>query len=107
MAEEVLVELGVLPERVLLVWNKTDVRGAARPREGVCVSALLGTGLADLEAAILLRARPEPDRFRLRIPYADGEAIASARAAFRVLREEDLGEALSLQVAGEKGKSGA
>ena len=106
VAEEVLVELGVLPEKILLVWNKTDVRGAARPRDGSSISALGGAGLADLEAAILRRARPEPDRFRLQIPYADGEAIAAARAAFRVLREEDMGEALSLQVAGEKGRLG-
>ena len=106
VAEEVLAGLGVLPEMVLLVWNKIDVRGAARPREASSVSALEGTGMAELEAAILRRARPEPDRFSLQIPYADGRAIAATRAAFRVLREEDRGEALSLQVAGEKGKVG-
>lgn len=106
VAEEVLGELGVAPERILPVWNKADVRGAARPREGLCICALEGRGLPELEAAILRRARPEPDQFRLRIPYADGGAIAAARASFRVLCEEDLGEALGLQVAGEKGTVG-
>ncbi len=106
VADEVLGELGVLPERVLPVWNKIDVRGACRPRDGLAISALEGKGLPELEAAILKRARPEPDRFRLRIPYSDGGAIAAARAAFRVLREEDLGDALSLQVAGRKGSAG-
>ncbi len=101
VAQDVLEELGVAPERIMPVWNKIDVRGAARPRDGLCVSALTGAGLAELTRAILRRARPEPDRFRLRIPYADGRAIAAARAAFRVLGEEDAGDALELEVAGE------
>jgi GTP-binding protein HflX len=101
VAQEVLEELGVAPERILPVWNKIDVRGAARPRDELRISALTGAGLAELTRAILRRARPEPDRFRLRIPYADGRAIAAARAAFRVLSEEDEGEALEMEVAGE------
>ena len=48
------------------------------------------------------RARPEPDRFRLRIPYADGRAIAAARAAFRVIGEQDAGDSLAMEVAGER-----
>jgi GTP-binding protein HflX len=106
IAQEVLEELGVQPERILPVWNKTDVLGAARPPGGLRISALVGAGLPELTQAILRRARPEPDRFRLRIPYADGRAIAAARARFRVLSEEDAGDALALDLAGERGSLG-
>ena len=102
IAQEVLEELGVQPERILPVWNKTDVDGAARPRGGLRISALTGAGLVELTQAILRRARPEPDRFRLRIPYADGRAIAAVRARFRVLSEADAGDALTLDLAGER-----
>ncbi|MGH9399263.1 MAG: GTPase HflX [Thermoanaerobaculia bacterium] len=104
VAEEVLEELGVLPERILPVWNKTDLKGAARSREGegLRVSALTGAGLPELSQAVLTRARPEPDRFRLRIPYTDGRSIAAARAAFRVVREQDAGDTLALELAGQK-----
>jgi 50S ribosomal subunit-associated GTPase HflX len=71
------------------------------------VSALTGTGLGALESAILRRARPEPERFVLRIPYTDGRAIASVRASFRVVDEHNLGDALWLSVAGERKKLGA
>jgi GTP-binding protein HflX len=102
VAQEVLEELGVVSERILLVWNKTDVDGAARLRGGLRVSALTGAGVPELARAILRRARPEPDQFRLRIPYANGRAIAAARAAFRVLGEEDAGDALALDLAGDR-----
>ena len=101
VAQEVLEELGVSPDRILPVWNKKDLPGAAQPPNGLGLSALSGAGLPELTRTILRRARPEPDRFRLRIPYADGRAIAAARAAFRVLCEEDAGDALALDVAGE------
>jgi GTPase len=107
VAMEVLEELGVESERVLTVWNKTDLPDARAPRGELGVSALTGTGLGALEGAILRRARPEPERFVLRIPYTDGRAIASVRASFRVVDEHDLGDALWLSVAGERKKLGA
>ena len=107
VAIEVLEELGVEPERVLAVWNKTDLPGARAPRGETGVSALTGLGLDVLEQAILRRARPEPERFSLRIPYTDGRAIASARASFRVVDEEVRGDALWLSVAGERRRLGA
>jgi GTP-binding protein HflX len=107
VATEVLEELGVEPERILTVWNKTDLPGARAPRGELGVSALTATGLGALEGAILRRARPEPERFNLRIPYTDGRAIASVRASFRVVDERDLGDALWLSVAGERKKLGA
>jgi GTP-binding protein HflX len=107
VAIEVLEELGVESERVLAVWNKTDLPDARAPRGELGVSALTGTGLGALESAILRRARPEPERFVLRIPYTDGRAIASVRASFRVVDEHNLGDALWLSVAGERKKLGA
>jgi GTPase len=106
VAQEVLAELGVLHERILPVWNKTDLKGASRSPEGLRVSALTGEGLPELSRAVLARAWPEPDRFRLRIPYTDGRSIAAARAAFRVVREQDGGDTLTLELAGEKGSLG-
>lgn len=102
VALEVLEELGVAPERILPVWNKCDVAGAPGFRDGFSVSALTGEGIAALEGAIRRRSRPEPERFRLRIPYREAKRIAQARAAFRVLEEADAGDALSLTLAGER-----
>jgi GTPase len=102
VAVEVLQELGVEPERVLTVWNKIDLPGARAPRGELGVSARTAAGSDDLERAILRRARPEPERFLLRIPYSDGRAIASARSSFRVVDEQDLGDSLWLSVAGER-----
>jgi GTPase len=102
VAVEVLDELGVAPDRILPVWNKTDLPGARAPRGEIGVSALTGAGMEGLERAIVSRARPEPERFTLRIPYADGRAIAATRASFRVVEEQDLGDGLYLVVAGER-----
>ncbi len=102
IATEVLEELGVEPERILPVWNKLDLAGARAPRGEIGVSALTGEGIAPLERAVVARARPEPDRFPVRIPYTNGRAIAAARAAFRVVAEEDLGESLWMVLAGER-----
>jgi GTP-binding protein HflX len=107
VAIEVLEELGVGPERILSVWNKTDLPGARAARGEIGLSALTGTGIATLERAILARARPEPDRVTLRIPYANGRAIAAARAGFRVVEEQDLGDALWLVLAGERRRLGS
>jgi GTP-binding protein HflX len=102
VAVEVLDELGVEPDRILPVWNKTDLAGARAPRGEIGVSALTGAGMENLERAITARARPEPERFVLRIPYADGRAIAATRATFRVVEEQDFGDGLYLVVAGER-----
>ncbi|HEV8232402.1 MAG TPA: GTPase HflX [Thermoanaerobaculia bacterium] len=107
IANEVLGELGVGPGRILPVWNKTDRPGAAVPRGEIGVSAATGAGLPALERAILLSARPEPERFTLRIPYTSGRSIAAARGAFRVVEEQDLGDSLWLVVAGERKNVGS
>jgi GTP-binding protein HflX len=94
VALEVLEELGVAPEKIVSVWNKCDLTAARGPRDGFAVSALTG--------AVRRRARPEPDRFRLKIPYSEGRSIARARSAFRVVRERDSGDALTLDLAGQR-----
>ena len=53
------------------------------------------------------RARPEPDRFTLEIPYSNARAIAASRAAFRVIEEEDKGDCLRLRIAGERRNLGS
>jgi GTP-binding protein HflX len=107
VAADVLDELGVQPEKVVPVWNKSDLPGARPPRGELGVSALTGAGLDALERTIRLRARPEPDRFSLEIPYTNARGIAAARASFRILDEADLGDALRMEVAGERKNLGS
>lgn len=107
VAADVLEELGVQPEKILAVWNKNDLPGARPPRGEIGVSSLTGAGLDSLERAIRLRARPEPDRFALEIPYANARGIAAARASFRIVEEADLGDGLRLEVAGERKNLGS
>jgi len=102
VATEVLGELGVEVERVLPVWTKMDVPGSSARRGEIAVSAATGDGMAALEHAVRCRARPETERFSLRIPYTSGRAIAAVRAAFRVVAEEDRGDSVLLCVAGER-----
>ncbi len=106
IASEVLAELGVAPERIVTVWNKRDL-GRLGPASALRVSAKTGTGIEELEREITRRARPEPDRLRLRIPYRDGRAIADARARHRVIAEQDEGGSLVMTLAGERRRLGA
>jgi len=109
---EVLDELGVAERRILTVWTKRDaVQSRGSPGAlvgsrwrgaGLFVSALTGSGIDDLEEAIRQRADTRAERFFVRIPYADGRAIAAARGAFRVVEEEDSGDALRLTLEGER-----
>jgi hypothetical protein len=55
-----------------------------------------------LETEILRRLHPETEEFKVRIPYTSPRAIAAARAAFRVLGEEDRGDALVMRLSGER-----
>ncbi len=107
VASEVLTSLGVPDERILTVWNKRDLPGPLGPSGAVRVSAKTGVGIDELERQIARRARPEPDRVRLRVPYRDGRAIAGIRAHWRVLAEEDQGEFLLMTVAGQRERLGA
>jgi GTP-binding protein HflX len=79
VAEEVMAELGVAPERILTVFNKIDrlAGPAALPPEAIAVSAVRGDGIEALRAAITRRlpvdfAPPPADQAE------DDEAPASA-----------------------------
>ena len=102
VAAETFEELGVAPERILTVWTKADlVAGGGRPGE-VRVSGKTGDGVPQLISAIQRRLRPETEEFRVRIPYTSARAIATARAAFHVIDEEDRGDGLWMRLAGER-----
>ena len=59
VAEEVMAELGVDPERILTVFNKADLLAApvALAAGELVVSAVKGTGLATLRSALTRRLR--------------------------------------------------
>ena len=101
VALETFDELGVPKDRILAVANKTDAAGRFTG-PGVAVSALTGLGLEGLEREIALRLSPEPEQFRVRIPYASARAIAAARAAFRVVDEQDRGDSLWMLLSGDR-----
>jgi GTP-binding protein HflX len=112
VALEVLAELEVPEHRILTVWTKRDlipsrsspaaVAGPNWRGAGLFVSASTGSGIDELEEAIGQRATMRGDRFFVRIPYADGRAIAAARAGFRILEEKDTGDALLFALEGER-----
>ena len=106
IAADVLAELGVAPDRILTVWNKRDLGRRLGPASSLRVSAKTGAGIEELEREIARRARPEPDRLRLRIPYRDGRAIADARARHRVIAEQDEGDCLVMTLAGQRQRLG-
>ncbi len=102
VASETFQELGVSPDRILPVWNKDDLAPGVGRSEGLRVSAATGAGIDRLEAMIARRLAPESEQFRVRIPYTSARAIAAARAAFRVVDEEDRGDALWMLLAGDR-----
>ena len=107
VATEVLEELGVLPERIVAVWNKVDASGARPAPFSIPVSAKTGAGIEALEAEVRRRQRPESGVFFLRIPYTAAARIAAARARFRIVEERDEGDGLFLAVEGDRRELGA
>jgi GTP-binding protein HflX len=103
--ETLLRELQVAEHPRLLVLNKLDrledpliAAGLVRIRGGVAVSARTGEGLGELLAAIgsLLPRRNGP--VTLRIPHAEGAALASCYTRGRVLTRSDEPQHVRLQV---------
>lgn len=84
--------------RVLATRLLSDA-GHDTPAPAVLVSGLSGAGVADLFALIDEVLKFDPvERVRLRIPLADGSAVALAHERGRVLREEYDAEACWLEV---------
>jgi len=89
VGEEVLASLGVDPRGCLVALNKVDRLGAALPpalaeRRSVAVSALLGTGLEALRAALRQAVLALPGIEVLHFPPEGGESLQ------RALREETV-----------------
>ena len=102
VATETFEELGVSRDRILPVWTKADLAGNGG-RPGIHrVSGKTGEGIPALVSQIHRRLKPETEEFRVRIPYTSPRAIAAARAAFRVLDEQDRGDGLWMRLAGER-----
>ncbi|HEY3204787.1 MAG TPA: GTPase HflX [Thermoanaerobaculia bacterium] len=102
IATETFADLGVCADRILPVLTKMDLTGNGGRPGSIAVSAKTGEGIPRLETEILRRLQPETEEFRVRIPYTSSRAIATARAAFRVVDEEDRGDALWMRLAGER-----
>ena len=101
VASETFEELGVPRDRILPVWTKSDLPGNGWG-SGIRVSGRTGEGLPGLIDQVRLRLKPETEEFEVRIPYTSPRSIAAARAAFRVLQEQDRGDGLWMRLAGER-----
>ena len=91
--EEVLVEVGAGDRPRRLVVNKVDAIAdralcARFGSEALLLSARTGEGLDELAAVVAARARVADVTLTLRIPHADGAALAAVRARADVLRAE-------------------
>lgn len=78
VAEDVLRDLGVDPNRIIEVYNKAD-RGEnvdVRRRGAVTISALTGYGIERLVAAIRERELASGDVMRLEIPHSESRVLA-------------------------------
>jgi GTP-binding protein HflX len=104
--ERLLSDLDLGDRPVLLALNKADrvlnsrdLRRLAEESGGVPVSALTGAGLPELFAAIERALSSRVGHVTLRIPYADGPALALCYRKGRVLRREDGEGGVLLDVA--------
>jgi GTP-binding protein HflX len=91
--DDLLCELDVADRPTVLAMNKidrldTDPTALVARRDGVGISAAAGTGLDTLLAAIE-RALPPVGSLTLRIPHADGAALAHCYERGRVLARRD------------------
>ncbi len=84
VGDEVLEELGVEPERILVVLNKIDLGTPARPRSGirnlgsVAVSAVTGAGVEELKETVRAALLSAPDVAILRVPLDEAEMVRRA-----------------------------
>jgi GTP-binding protein HflX len=103
--EKVLAELGVLNKPRIEVWNKLDLLDAASQAAlgGVGVSALLGTGIAELLQALdaALVGDPVQEQW-LTVPQSAGEVLAALEAGAILLERSFPGEQVQLLVAGPR-----
>jgi GTP-binding protein HflX len=102
--EALLGELELMGRPMVVALNKIDrlEPGAARALlsrfDGVAISARTGEGMEALRTRIDLALKPRVARLTLRIPYADGPALAACYERGRVLSRQDEPEGIRLEV---------
>jgi GTPase len=103
--EELLGELDLAERPAIMVLNKVDrlkaegsLPGLVNRLGAVPVSALTGEGVELLLSRIDEALRPGVERARLRIPYADGPALAQCYERGRVLSRADEPDGIRLEV---------
>jgi len=102
--EALLGELELMGRPMIVALNKIDrlEPGAAQALlsrfAGVAVSARTGEGMEALLTRIDLALRPRVGRLTLRIPYADGTALATCYERGRVLSRQDEPEGIRVEV---------
>jgi GTP-binding protein HflX len=102
--EALLGELELMGRPMVVALNKIDrlEPGAARALlarfDGVAISARTGEGMEALRARIDLALSPRVGRLTLRIPYADGPALAACYERGRVLSRQDEPEGIRVEV---------
>jgi GTP-binding protein HflX len=104
--ERLLSDLDLGDRSVVLALNKVDrveeprdLERLAQESGGFPLSAQTGVGLPELLAALEGALRPQVGHVTLRIPYADGPALALCYRRGRVLRREDGEGGVLLDVA--------
>ena len=104
--EQLLSDLDLGDRPLLMALNKIDrveerrdLERLAEESGGIPVSAHTGEGLPELLAALEGALRPQVGHVTLRIPYADGPALALCYRRGRVLRREDGEGGVLLDVA--------
>ena len=77
-----LADLGVAPERVIRVFNKSDLVAGADGRNGdaLWISAATGAGVDELKAELARRATLLADRDGAGLAPGDGRAAAAVAA---------------------------
>ena len=95
VTEELINELGASDKPVIYAFNKCDVRseGFAKPagmrnREGICISALTGEGMAELAELIERTANNGKTTEIIKIPQSKGAAVSYLYANANVLSVE-------------------
>ena len=104
--ERLLSDLDLGDRLVVLALNKVDrveephdLERLSQESGGIPVSALTGAGFPELLGALEGALRPQVGHVTLRIPYADGPALALCYRRGRVLRREDGEGGVLLDVA--------
>ena len=111
VVDDVLRDLGIDPQRAILVFNKIDQlthteeeafrqRGQAiyHPQHSVFVSAVEPNGLVELRTLLHEELRAQRPEVHVVIPAADGEALASLYREGEVVRREDVDGTIDLLV---------